>query len=88
MKRKNKKIAKQIGMGAGIVGGVVAAGYAANRLIHRSHEEKSLDQSVRDANRAGGFEPGSNFELSAPRHDVIGDPLGRASSELPVEGER
>jgi hypothetical protein len=88
MKRKQKKLAKQIGLGAGIVGGVVAAGYAATRLINRSHEEKSLNQSVRDADRAGDFEPGSNFELLPGRHDAVSDPLGRTSSELPVEGER
>ena len=76
MKRKHKKIAKQIGMGAGIVGGVVAAGYAATRLINHSRDEKSLDPNS-DADRAGDLEADSTFELA-----------DRASSELPVEGQR
>jgi uncharacterized membrane protein YebE (DUF533 family) len=49
LKKKTKRIAKKIGKGAGIVGGVVAAGYAAKKLLRNHDEETPEAKSHRDA---------------------------------------
>ena len=90
MKKKTKKLAKQIGTGAGIIGGVAAAGYAASRLLRHSEaapaEETPEQANLRDADRALDYEPGSNFDLSRPTHDVVGDPSARTSVGLETGG--
>ena len=88
MKKKTKRMVRRIGTGAGILGGVVAAGYAARHLRRRSGQETPEEMNRRDAMRAQDFEPGSNFEMMSPRRDdIYSDPSVRTSVGLAIPGE-
>ena len=78
----------KIGVGAGIIGGVVAAGYAMSRMRRRSDQESPEEMNRLDAMRAQDFEPGSNFEMMSPRRDdIYSDPSVRTSVGLAIPGE-
>lgn len=71
MKKKTRKIAKQLGATAGIVGGVAAAGYAAAKLLRKKSE--GSEPGLADATGADDEHMQSSGQVETPEEMNLRD---------------
>lgn len=86
--KKARKAAEKIVKPAAIIGGVIAGGYVASKLLRRSNGLPHDDglHEITDADRAIDFQPDGDLE-DPRRNDIVGDPSARASVGLAMPGE-